>query len=244
MSADNVLLFSNSLQYGLGYLDHAEPGIRGLLGKKAHVAFVPYAAYDLDEYAARAEARFARMGYTLESVHRYQDHEDALLAKCSAVFVGGGNTFRLLHRMYLYDLVTRIRRAVGNGVAYIGSSAGAIVAGPSIKTTKDMPVVEPPSFTALNLVGFHISPHYLDPAPNSTHMGETQEERILQFLEENDGKVVGLREGSWIGVRGSTAHLGGGPARLFQRGRAPYECPPGKLLWAGTTAAAAEQVAT
>jgi dipeptidase E len=232
MVRPHVLLLSNSLQHGRGFLDHAEPEIRALLGPKARVAFVPYAAHDLDEYEARAKARFAQLGYALESVHRYQDREEQLLGDCSAVFIGGGNTFRLLHRLYLFDLVTRIRRRVAQGAAYLGSSAGAIVAGPSLRTTKDMPVVEPPSFAALHLVPFHISPHYLDPDPRSTHMGETQEERIFQFLQENEGRVVGLREGSWLAVRAETVALGGAaPARLFQRGRAPYECPPGPLAW-------------
>ena len=117
---------------------------------------------------------------------------------------------------------------------YMGSSAGSIVAGPTLKTTKDMPIVQPRSFEALALVDFQISPHYLDPDPASVHMGETQEERILQFLEENDAPVVGLREGGWIRVEGSTATLGGPPARVFARGRAPLEVKPGDALPGGS----------
>jgi len=92
---------------------------------------------------------------------------------------------------------------------HIGSSAGANVAGPTIKTTKDMPIVQPPSFDAFGLVPFQISPHFLDPDPNSTHMGETQEERILQFLEESDTTVSGLREGAIIRAENGSQHSKG-----------------------------------
>jgi len=93
-----------------------------------------------------------------------------------------------------------------------------------LRTTKDMPVVEPPSYATLGLVPFQISPHYLDPDPTSTHMGETQEERINQFLEENEGAVVGLREGSLLTVQGGTMTLlGPNAARIFRRGNEPFE---------------------
>jgi dipeptidase E len=228
----HLLLLSNSIQYGQGYLDHAEEDIRAFLGTAKSVAFIPYAAFDLDAYENRARRRFGQMGYALESVHRYQGNEDALWDKAGAVFVGGGNTFRLLQRLYVHGFLAKIRALVGQGMPYIGSSAGSIVAGPSIKTTKDMPIVQPPSFAALELVPFHISPHYLDPDPNSKHMGETQEERILQFLEENSGRVVGLREGSILSLSTGRVYLKGPlSARLFQRRQPPRECPAGELSW-------------
>ena len=129
-----------------------------------------------------------------------------------------------------HDLLDPIRRRIGAGVPYIGSSAGSIVACPSLKTTKDMPVVQPPSFEALGLVSFQISPHYVDPDPTSTHMGETQEERILQFLEENEAAVVGLREGSILRVQNGKVTLKGpNTARIFRRGEAPLEVAPGSI---------------
>src|SRR5262249_40211049 len=196
------------------------------------IAFVPYAGFDLDEYAQRTASRLAGMGIETESVHRWQGREAQLLDRVGAVFIGGGNTFRLLHRLYLFGLVQLLRERVRAGLAYIGSSAGSIVAGPTLKTTKDMPVAEPPSFGALHLVPYHISPHYLDPDPTSTHMGETQEERIGHFLEENDERVVGLREGSMIAVEENKSILKGeGNARLFRRGATPKEVPPGPLAW-------------
>src|SRR6516225_2986825 len=189
-----VLLISNSTLYGSGYLDHAESEIRDFLGSATRIVFVPFAVYERGKYAAQARARFHAMGYELTSLHDVSNPRRAV-AEADAIFVGGGNTFRLLKGLYDHDLLDPIRRRVMAGALYIGSSAGSIVACPTLKTTKDMPVVQPPSFEALGLVPFQISPHYLDPDPSSTHMGETQEERILQFLEENDESVVGLREG-------------------------------------------------
>jgi dipeptidase E len=147
------------------------------------------------------------------------------------IFVGGGNTFRLLKGLHDHDLLDPIRQRVAAGVPYIGSSAGSIVACPTLKTTKDMPVVQPASFEALGLVPFQISPHYLDPDPATTHMGETQEERIMQFLEENEAPVVGLREGSILLVReGAIVLKGPNRARIFRRGENAVEFPSGSNL--------------
>ena len=135
------------------------------------------------------------------------------------------------YALYDFDLIERIRQRVTEGMPYIGSSAGSNVAGPTIKTTKDMPIVQPPSFDALGLVPFQISPHFLDPDPNSTHMGETQEERILQFLEENDTTVAGLREGAMVRLEnGSSTLKGSAGARIFRKGMEPVEVAPGAKL--------------
>ena len=221
-----VLLISNSTLYGSEYLDHAESEIRDFLDGATRIAFVPFALYERGKYTAQACARFDRMGCMLTSLHDVSNPRRAV-EEADAVFVGGGNTFRLLKALYDFDLVEPIRRAVEKGLPYIGSSAGAIVAGPSLRTTKDMPVVQPPSFAALSLVDFQISPHYLDPDSSSTHMGETQEERILQFLEENEAPVAGLREGAMLRVENETVTLkGSAGARLFRRGEKPTEVSP------------------
>jgi dipeptidase E len=225
-----VLLISNSTLYGSGYLDHAESEIRGFLGNVGRVLFIPYALYDRDAYSSLARERFKAMGYELNSVHQSSDARQDV-NDAEAIFIGGGNTFRLLKSLYDIDLLDSIRRRVETGMPYVGSSAGSIVAGPTLKTTKDMPIVEPPSFDALGIVSFQISPHYLDPDPGSTHMGETQEERILQFLEENDTPVVGLREGAMVRVgNGVTTLKGSSGARIFRRGHDPVETLPGAKL--------------
>ena len=225
-----VLLISNSTLYGSGYLDHAENEIRNFLGSVKSVLFVPFALYDRDAYASTARERFQTMGYGLESIHTAADAQQAV-NDAEAIFIGGGNTFRLLKALYDLDVLQTIWRRVAEGMPYIGSSAGANVAGPTIKTTKDMPIVQPPSFDALGLVPFQISPHFLDPDPNSTHMGETQEERILQFLEENDTPVAGLREGAMVRVEnGSHILKGSSGARIFRRGHDPVEAMPGEKL--------------
>ena len=221
-----VLLVSNSTVYGRSYLDHVEEEITSFLAGAGRVLFFPFALYDRDGYAARAKSRFTAMGYSMESVHQ-TDNPQKAIEQTEAIFIGGGNTFRLLKALQDLDLIEAIQRRVKAGAPYIGSSAGSNVAAPTIKTTKDMPIVQPRSFDALGLVQFQISPHYLDPDPTSGHMGETQEERILQFLEENDTTVVGLREGAWLLVEGDSVMLKGSTgARIFRRGRAPVEATP------------------
>jgi len=226
-----VLLISNSTLYGSGYLDHAEEEIRSFLGEVRRVLFVPYALHDRDEYAALAGGRLGAMGYEVDALHRAADPPGAV-AEAEAVFVGGGNTFRLLKALYDHRVLEPIRRRVDAGMPYVGSSAGSNVAGPTIKTTKDMPIVQPQSFDALGLVPFQISPHFQDPDPGSTHMGETQEERIRQFLEENATPVAGLREGAMVRAEGGSFELRGvaAGARIFRRGEDPVEVAAGARL--------------
>ena len=225
-SHGGILLISNSTVYGRGYLDHVESEIISFLGSAQRVLFFPFALYDHDAYTATARSRFDAMGYSIESVHQAKNPHRAI-EETDAIFVGGGNTFRLLKALQDLDLIEPIRQKVRGGAPYIGSSAGSNVAGPTIRTTKDMPIVQPRSFESLGLVTFQISPHYLDPDPNSHHMGETQEERILQFLEENDTPVVGMREGAWLLVEGCSVMLKGlSGARIFRCGQPPVEAVP------------------
>jgi dipeptidase E len=226
-SPSRILLISNSTAYGRGYLDHAEKEIKTFLGRARNVLFFPFALHDRDGYAAKAKERFAAMGYSLQSAHDAMDPRKAT-EESDAMFIGGGNTFRLLKALQDLELLEAIRCKAKSGAPYIGSSAGSNVAGPTIKTTKDMPIVQPRSFDSLGLVPFQISPHYLDPDPASTHMGETQQERILQFLEENQTPVVGMREGAWVLVENGAVTLKGlSGARIFRRGYPPVEVAPG-----------------
>ena len=225
-----LLLISNSTLHGSDYLEHAQSEIRQFLGDTRRVLFVPYALFNWDAYALRARKRFDAMGFQLDSIHETDDPVRSV-NEAQAIFIGGGNTFRLLNSLYQNKLLEPIRKRVNDGMPYIGSSAGTNVATPTIKTTNDMPIVEPPSFEALNLVSFQINPHYLDPDPSSTHMGETREERLQQFLEENETSVIGLREGTMLLIEnGQTLLKGTGSARIFRRGYEPVELPPGPGL--------------
>jgi dipeptidase E len=153
------------------------------------------------------------------------------VAEAQALFVGGGNTFRLIDALWRKALVEPIRERVRGGMPYIGSSAGCNVACPTIKTTNDMPIVQPPTFEALSLTSFQINPHYIDPQPGSTHMGETREQRIAEFHEEHATPVIGLREGAWLLVEDADVTLyGEGGARVFRRGQPPVEYAAGSRL--------------
>jgi dipeptidase E len=217
-----LLLISSSTVHGFGYLDHPEPEMRAFIATGRRVAFVPFAFRDHDAYTAKVRERLARMDLDVVSIDEI-DHADA-------VFVGGGNTFRLLKTLYERDLLIPIRDRVRAGLPYLGSSAGTVITAPTMRTTNDMPIVEPPSFDALGLVTYQINPHYLDPDPQSTHKGETREERIREFHEENETPVIGLREGSILRVEdGITTLLGEKTARVFRRGSEPVEMRPGKI---------------
>ena len=222
----HLLLISNSTMHGGGYLEHCKDNIADFLGANKKVVFVPFALADHDGYAAKAREVFEAMGHQLESIHTAADKPKAI-AEADAIFIGGGNTFRLLRTLEQHGLLTVIRDRVRSGLRYIGSSAGTNVATLSIRTTNDMPIVQPSSFDALQLVPFQINPHYLDPDPGSSHMGETREERILQFHEEHDDPVLGLREGCMLRVHGPEMQLlGTTDARLFRRGQDAEEFRP------------------
>ena len=219
-----LLLISSTIVHGHGYLDFDEPHIRRLLGDRKRVAFIPFAQFDLDGTTERVRERFAQMGYEITRE----------LDGAEAIFTCGGNTFRLLKALYDRNLIEPIRALVRSGAPYIGTSAGTNITAPTIKTTNDMPIVYPPSFDALNFVPFQINPHYQDPDPASTHQGETREQRLLEYVQENETPVLGLREGSSLWVEdGSVTLLGEKTARLFRRGAEPEELPPGPITIAG-----------
>lgn len=218
-----LLLISSSLVHGYGYLDHPEPEIRRHLEQRKRVAFVPFAAFDHDVYTAKVSERFGRMGFEIVPIEQ--------LDRAEAIFVGGGNTFRLLKKLYERKLLDAIGDRVRAGMPYIGSSAGSVVTAPTIRTTNDMPIVECPSLDALGLIPFQLNCHYLDPDPNSTHKGETREERLREFHEENATPVLGLREGTMLRVDDGTFTLVGMKnARVFRRGQEPYEVAPGSRI--------------
>lgn len=229
----NLLLISNSTLHGSGYLDHCADKITKLLVDRKNVLFIPYArpnGLTHDNYTKIARERFKKMGFDLTGIHEYNNPIDAL-ENTEALFIGGGNTFVLLKELYEKDIIDIIRNRVKENMPYIGTSAGSNVACKSIMTTNDMPIVYPPSLIALNLVPFNINPHYIDPDPNSKHMGETREVRINEFHFYNDDFVVGLREGAMLSIKDDKIILKGNTgARVFKKDKEPMECNPGDNL--------------
>jgi len=225
-----LLLISNSTNHGQGYLDHVISEIDGFLGPIRRLVFVPFALRDREAYGAKVADRMKAVGVPVQ-ILTPDEAGRRLAGKAEAVFTGGGNTFRLLKALQDFGLLSILRERALAGMPYIGSSAGTNIAAPTIRTTNDMPIVQPASFEALGIVPFQINPHYLDPDPDSTHMGETREQRIKEFHEENAAPVVGIREGAWIRVEGDRATLGGSRgARIFRRGQEPEERRTGESL--------------
>ena len=225
-----LLLVSNSTNHGEGYLDHCMSEMLAVLNGCKRVTFVPFALHDRDGYGRAAAERFRREGIAVE-VLAAEAAASQVIEQSEAIFVGGGNTFRLLDTLQRTGLLDSLSGRVRAGAIYLGASAGTNLAAPTIRTTNDMPIVQPESFDALGFVPFQINCHYLDPLPDSTHMGETREQRLVEYLEENDRPVVGLREGAWIRSDAAGVHLGGSrPARIFRRGREPEERPTGSSL--------------
>jgi len=223
----NLLLLSNSRSPGSPYLAHALPAIAETAGQGARVWFVPFAGVTVawDDYTATVRAALQPLGLTVESAHEGARVEDA-----DVVMVGGGNSFHLLKQCRDRGLLEPISRRVRDGAAYIGWSAGANLACPTIRTTNDMPIVEPGSLDALGLVEFQINPHFTNELPVG-HQGETREDRLAEYLVVNPSvQVLGLPEGDWVRVRGDELRLAGPkPARWFRAGHAPAEVAPGLL---------------
>ncbi len=228
-----LLLLSNSTTHGFGYLEHATDQIKSFLRTGIRkITFVPYAGVTVspDEYTQKVKNVFEPLGYEVESVHETEDPIE-MVEEAEAIVVGGGNTFRLLEMCYKTGLIDVIPKKVKEGTPYMGWSAGSNLACPTIKTTNDMPITEPESFQALDLIPFQINPHYLDAHPDGHH-GETREQRLQEFLVINPKMyVVGLREGSTILIEDdSISLLGEKQARIFKNGQEPREINPGDSI--------------
>ena len=204
-----LLLLSNSTNFKEPFLQYPQNAICNFLGNQVReVLFVPYAGVTItyEDYGSRVSQAFNRMGYQVQNITATTNPVEAV-SSCQAIAIGGGNTFELLNQLYTNDLMDIIRRRVEGGLPFIGWSAGSNVAGPSIKTTNDMPIVEPPSFDALNLVPFQINPHYTEERlPN--HGGEGRPDRINEFTAKNPGlNVIGVPEGNMLKVEGGKLQL-------------------------------------
>ncbi|MGK7397272.1 MAG: dipeptidase PepE [Candidatus Cyclobacteriaceae bacterium M3_2C_046] len=214
-----LLLLSNSTNYGQKYFEYSKDAIKDFLKQINHIVFVPYAAvnFSYDEYENKVNQAFQDIELKVTGIQRYSEPLRAI-NEAEAILVGGGNTFKLLKMLYHYHLVEAIRNKVIGGIPYVGWSAGSNVCCPTIKTTNDMPVVEPPSFKGLELVPFQINPHFTD-ATIPNHGGETRSQRIEEFVSENPSiYVVGLSEGTMLKLEDEhLSLLGNHPVKIFRK---------------------------
>jgi len=229
----NLIIASTSTVFGGEYLDYLKDTLVNFFAETDEILFIPYArpgGISHDEYTEKASEAFKKIDKKLVGIHTFNKPEEAL-KNAKGVFTGGGNTFVLVSQLYQNKLMQPLREAIFNGLPYLGTSAGSNICGVTMQTTNDMPIVYPPSFKTLGVIPFNINPHYLDPAPGSTHMGETRETRIQEFHTQNSIPVVGLREGSWLEVKGESILLKGEhSARIFEQNKIPYEVEDSTLL--------------
>jgi dipeptidase E len=228
-----LLLISNSTNPGEEYLGWPKEEIKTFLGKEPLTAlFIPYAAvtFSFDEYEAKVETRFSEIGHHVKSIHRFPNPLKAI-EEAEVIVVGGGNTWRLVQLLHQNGLIEAIRKKALSGVPYIGWSAGSNIACPTLRTTNDMPIVDPISFNTLHLIPFQINPHFLDVHPEGFG-GETREDRINEFIEINPNLyVLGLRESTLLKLENTNLQLiGAKRARLFKKGTIPVELAPGDDL--------------
>lgn len=221
-----MIIASTSTLHGGNYLEYLMPALEIHFSDCNEILFVPYACpggISHDDYTAIACSAFAKINKTVRGMHEFTDPKEAIL-NAEGIFTGGGNTFLLVTQLYQNAVMDVLAEVVKNGTPYLGSSAGSNIAGQSMQTTNDMPIIYPPSFKTLGLLPFNLNPHYLDADLQSKHMGETRETRIKEFHVFNDIPVLGLREGSWLEVSGDRIILKGNlTARLFRQNETPIE---------------------
>jgi dipeptidase E len=229
----NLIIASTSTLFGGGYLDYIMPELETLFADANTVLFIPYArpgGISHEDYTAKASEAFAKIGKEIAGLHEFDNPVEAI-QKAEGIFTGGGNTFLLVTQLYKNKVMEVLAQTVKNGTPYLGSSAGSNITGLTMQTTNDMPIVYPPDFRTLGLVPFNLNPHYLDANLQSKHMGETRETRIREFHQFNSVPVLGLREGSWLEVKGDKITLKGElPARLFRQNAEPEELESGSDL--------------
>ncbi len=228
-----LLLASTSTVHGKPYLSYLFDDLKVLFKGIDEIVFIPFArpsGRTHDEYTAVARKAFEHLGISVKGLHEF-DNPIKAIEEAKGFFTGGGNSFVLLNDLYKIDAIPALRKAILKGVPYFGTSAGSNVAGPSIKNTNDMPIVYPPSFDSLGMIPFNINPHYLDPDPSSKHMGETRQTRIEEYQFFNELPVIGIREGSWLEVKGEVITLRGKlSARWFETGKPHREIETNTII--------------
>lgn len=221
-----MIIASTSTIHTGNYLEYLLPTLEILFNQCAEIIFIPYArpgGISHDDYTNSVRSAFAKINKTVKGLHEFANPTEAI-QNAQGIFTGGGNTFLLVTQLYENKVMEVLANVVESGTPYLGSSAGSNITGLTMQTTNDMPIIYPPSFKTLGLIPFNLNPHYLDADLQSKHMGETRETRIKEFHAFNDTPVLGLREGSWLEVIGSTILLKGDlTARLFRQNKAPEE---------------------
>jgi dipeptidase E len=222
----NIIIASTSTLHGGEYLEYLLPELSAHFKHCETILFIPFArpsGISYDEYTQKIALVFAKINKAVKGIHEFEDSSKAI-NNAEGIFTGGGNTFLLVSQLYKNNIMTVLAEAVKNGIPYLGTSAGSNICGLTIQTTNDMPIIYPPSFQTLALVPFNLNPHYLDSDLQSKHMGETRETRINEFHSFNNVPVLGLREGSWLDVKGDEITLKGKlTARLFRQNQTPVE---------------------
>ena len=229
----NLILASTSTIYGDSYLGYLLPYLDKHFKNVERLLFIPYArpgGISYDDYTGRVQEAFNILDIEVRGVHEFNDQKKAI-QEAQAIFTGGGNTFLLVNTLYKLELMPVLRKVLFSGTPYLGTSAGTNIGGLTMQNTNDMPIIYPPSFKTLGLVPFNINPHYVDPLEGNTHMGETRETRISEFHKFNNIPVIGLREGSWIEVKGDNCYLKGDlDARIFESGKKTWELEAGEQI--------------
>ena len=222
----NCIIASTSTLYGGKYIDYLLPELKQHFQNCKSILFIPYAqpsGLSYDEYTNRVAVAFSELNIAVRGIHEFEDPK-AAIEEAEGIFTGGGNTFLLVFQLYKNKVMDVLAEAIKKGTPYLGSSAGSNICGLTMQTTNDMPIIYPPSFQTLGIVPFNINPHYLDADLQLKHNGETRKMRIKEFHFLNSPPVLGLREGSWLEVKGNKITLRGGLcARLFQQNSAPEE---------------------
>lgn len=204
----NALLISASSYQDTGYLRHCKNWVKDFLGEsgKEEILFIPYAGVRRtnDEYEQKVIDRLKNKN--IKSIHHYEDKISAI-KNANSIAVGGGNTFMLLYTLYKLNLIEPIKEAVANGAKYFGWSAGANIAGKTMMTTNDMPIIMPKSFDSLNIFPYQINPHFIS-GKLAGHNGESREERLEEFLIANPKETIyALPEGTALLIEDSEAEV-------------------------------------
>ena len=222
----NLIIASTSTLHGGDYLDYLLPTLKTHFENCKSILFIPYArpgGVSHEVYTEKVRAVFANLKIEVKGLHEFENPVQAI-QEAEGIFTGGGNTFLLVFQLYKNNVMEILSETLKKGTPYLGTSAGSNITGLTMQTTNDMPIIYPPSFQTLGMIPFNLNPHYLDADLESKHMGETRETRIKEFHAFNSVPVLGLREGSWLEVKGNKITLKGElTARLFKQNQLPEE---------------------